>query len=1325
VRNLDDIALPESKVGPLTNSVPERVWMRLWRSLSDELNAICRHIEGEPVEIEEVEFLSPVASELGERGMEEIAAFVRGVLAPLLEDARKRDAEDYSFQALVGWHLALNPSSLDREAQLREEFPAVYEVLARQDRGVGRALNQRMWRHAAPTQLQAGAAPGLRAFVGALVDALETVRQERIRVPDVPAAQAETALQGLLSPTLLTKMGAGRPTVVQRRAYPRIREVVAERQSMLVLGPPGCGKSWVGQVVAAHAVESGRRAGGEMHALVLVPTRAMVRESFLRWQQWTAAEEPRWRIVAGSADDREFDEAFAEGDFDVAIAVYEKLASLVFSQREVLDRVGVIVVDELQNVGHQQKGLNLEALLTVLRLHWPHIPIVGLSATISGRSVRKVCEWLDMKHLIETHARSTDLRVHLFDGVQEREALLPAAPDVVDGGEEDLAAPEPIDRGSRSHQLSRPDSWKGRPLVSRANQLHVKAPLLQTLSLLDRAEELDKRILCFVRDRDRAAEVARLLREALALRDPRQPAPPPRNPWIHGRYATNLPPEEASDAYRRLLNLDANRWREDAQEGLLAGIGYHTGALQTELRQMLEEEFKGGLLRVLVCTETLAEGVNLPASDSVLFDLTRFEPRAEGQVPITIGDFRNRAGRAGRLGTRVKRSGEEGNAWVFVDALFDPKRLADRVDELVVRDMEGAWRHWILGAIRDETLNSALGDDARGHANLCGVVLRILAVHKYRYSREDMLARIEEIMAATYWAAWGNQADTEEILEELEEREFMETISQRQRVEEVLETLTATGLVAEDEEERLQITRLGVAIARSSLPLESSLRIKNIALNSAQMGTISLFVEACQDPSVTGTLGNKWLGWKVDERLPRAHRDDVMTAVHAFARLYASPDEQVRRLYAEKFWKTVVPTASGPPREVLPDEDLVARSPEPLEPELRRWILSDPPPDQQHAGIITPERTYATAVLRSILAYEWSSFIPWEDMYARLQLITVAAGRDHEQRRAAIDGSPADVLQLAERVAHLLASASEFVEGDPKERQRLRQLAEQLKSGVPHWLLPLWKLRERGLSREVILRFHKTDRAPTEDLERVLTGWSEVKLDSEVRDAALAAYRAQRESQEDRYQRVPRRLEGREIRSERGRPYSTVFVEFMTIGDPLPLSEYTEGLLREHAIGMEVTVADGLVLATGELEGEPVELCFLPEAATLDGLAKLTAGSPRRVLVPMRKPGWMVEAALDELDPASASAVSPHALFVLLAELRDRHPQSSDLTQPFLSSLTKAAGFSRHGHELAELAILPESAIETEPPPGDRVDLLKALLEESRFDSTGAAEADF
>lgn len=78
---------------------------------------------------------------------------------------------------------------------------------------------------------------------------------------------------------------------------------------------------------------------------------------------------------------------------------------------------------------------------------------------------------------------------------------------------------------------------------------------------------------------------------------------------------------------------------------LKAGVAFHYGNMPQVVRAEIERLFKAGLIKYLVCTSTLLEGVNLPCRNIFVRG-----PEKGKNSPMTPGDFWNLAGRAGRWG---------------------------------------------------------------------------------------------------------------------------------------------------------------------------------------------------------------------------------------------------------------------------------------------------------------------------------------------------------------------------------------------------------------------------------------------------------------------------------------------------------------------------------------------------------------------------------------------------------------------------------------------------------------------------------------------------
>lgn len=88
------------------------------------------------------------------------------------------------------------------------------------------------------------------------------------------------------------------------------------------------------------------------------------------------------------------------------------------------------------------------------------------------------------------------------------------------------------------------------------------------------------------------------------------------------------------------------------------GILFHYGDLPQLIRELIEESLRKSYFRLVVCTNTLAEGVNLPIKTIVLYSVTRSvkNPVTNRWEPdkISIRDLKNLVGRAGRAGQETK-----------------------------------------------------------------------------------------------------------------------------------------------------------------------------------------------------------------------------------------------------------------------------------------------------------------------------------------------------------------------------------------------------------------------------------------------------------------------------------------------------------------------------------------------------------------------------------------------------------------------------------------------------------------------------------------------
>jgi hypothetical protein len=139
------------------------------------------------------------------------------------------------------------------------------------------------------------------------------------------------------------------------------------------------------------------------------------------------------------------------------------------------------------------------------------------------------------------------------------------------------------------------------------------------------------------------------------------------------------------------------------------GVAFHYGNMPLLVRREIEDLFRQGVLRYLVCTSTLLEGVNLPCRNIFV------RGPKKGSDPMTSADFWNLAGRAGRWGKEF-----EGNI-VCVDTQatnvwHDPPRTRTRTpltraSEPVLKDIASLREYVEAGAPVEEIRENRLKED--------------------------------------------------------------------------------------------------------------------------------------------------------------------------------------------------------------------------------------------------------------------------------------------------------------------------------------------------------------------------------------------------------------------------------------------------------------------------------------------------------------------------------------------------------------------------------------------------------------------------------------
>ncbi|MBC7107185.1 MAG: DEAD/DEAH box helicase [Methanomassiliicoccales archaeon] len=158
-------------------------------------------------------------------------------------------------------------------------------------------------------------------------------------------------------------------------------------KNLVLAVPTASGKSLVAYLAALkHVLERGGK------VLYIVPLRALATE---KYEDLKKFEELGIRVEMSVGD---FDTPDPELEkFDIIVATSEKADSLLRHRSRWLERISLVVADEIHLIHDPERGPTLEITLARFRRFNPNIQIIALSATI--KNSRELADWLNAVHI--------------------------------------------------------------------------------------------------------------------------------------------------------------------------------------------------------------------------------------------------------------------------------------------------------------------------------------------------------------------------------------------------------------------------------------------------------------------------------------------------------------------------------------------------------------------------------------------------------------------------------------------------------------------------------------------------------------------------------------------------------------------------------------------------------------------------------------------------------------------------------------------------------------------------------------------------------------
>ncbi len=376
-------------------------------------------------------------------------------------------------------------------------------------------------------------------------------------------------------------------------------EAVDQGRSVVVTAPTGSGKTLIAEAAVHRSLTRNRR------AFYTTPLKALSNQKFRDFTNMYGAD----RVGLLTGDNTVNNRA------PIVVMTTEVLRNMIYSGND-LSSVETVVLDEVHYLQDRFRGAVWEEVI----IHSPpHIRLVCLSATVANAD--EFTRWVRSRRgpteLVVERRRPVPLERWwaVWDRFEKKAHVLPLFTGASGRPKPNPAIPRALARrGGRRRRFATPR----------------QITIIEYLAGVDRLPAI-----YFIFSRagcDKAA--ARISQAGIQLTDHRE------REEIRSRVEEGTTHLEESD----LRAIGYSTWLDHLERG----VGAHHAGLVPAFKELTEQLFCDGLVKLIFATETLSLGINMPARTVVLDQLSKFT--GQGHELMLPGEFTQMTGRAGRRG---------------------------------------------------------------------------------------------------------------------------------------------------------------------------------------------------------------------------------------------------------------------------------------------------------------------------------------------------------------------------------------------------------------------------------------------------------------------------------------------------------------------------------------------------------------------------------------------------------------------------------------------------------------------------------------------------
>ena len=495
-----------------------------------------------------------------------------------------------------------------------------------------------------------------------------------------------------------------------------IENGLIDRHSKIFRMPTSAGKTRVAEIAMVYTLISSP--GSKI--IYTAPYKALVYEIQQNFNDLFSDLGFRVSSLGGNYETDEFEQAIAE-DTDVLVITPEKLDLMFRINPNLLEKVRLFILDEGQIVSNQKRGVKFELLITRIKKRFPEIRFLFLSAVISDQTLSDFASWFkvnDKNGIVKSEWRPSIQRYAKFNW-NKNYGMIQYTRDVDLGDQFNLN--EFIPRLIKEKKYSYKNPATGRINAKTFPESDNKGQTAAELAI--RFADLGP-VLVFCSQTNFADSVAKAIQRRIEL----------------SKNAGETPPGYLMEPNCSRSIAAANEWLGTDHflvKNLKRNVAVHHGKIPDLVRKAIEHDFRERKIRILVATNTLAQGVNLPIRTVIVHSTWRHD--YDGEHPLSSSDYWNIAGRAGRAGQET-----EGTVIHIVMSKQDQRDFENFKSkrenvEPMVSGMYSYLKQLVESRITTDALNAALDPD---------VLAMVVEEGENLFSQESVREVINESLTA-------------------------------------------------------------------------------------------------------------------------------------------------------------------------------------------------------------------------------------------------------------------------------------------------------------------------------------------------------------------------------------------------------------------------------------------------------------------------------------------------------------------------------------------------------------------------------------------------